>query len=299
MTLGSYAFMMLLSAIVNLLSLHKKQPWLYWATVAVALGVVLDMNICVADWLVDAGADMRKSDKSWNWELRWEGGQWMTFIIACKGCETGVWFAFTGMWMVVLAHIFLKRGKLTPDFSKVNPVAGLRPLFALFGTLMCLAGMVMVAVENHKKNDANKARFGMDVGTYKDNGAQETYDVFQTFVGALFIYWGYLASNNRVGVAGLCMHFGVVNRLLGATGKADRSNAQIAGIFVLTWGARIWNVFLKWYGQMGFTALLGAAFHTYDYKQGLDAVFFWACLQLATQTPFTTCEGKGSFLAFV
>eukprot|EP00662_Eupelagonemidae_sp_cell21_P002073 gene2073-36124_t len=43
---------------------------------------------------------------------------------------------------------------------------------------------------------------------------------------------------------------------------------------------------------MGFTALLGAAFHTYDYKQGLDAVFFWACLQLATQTPFTTCEGK-------
>eukprot|EP00662_Eupelagonemidae_sp_cell21_P002074 gene2074-36125_t len=210
-------------------------------------------------------------------------------------------------------HIFLKRGKLTPDFSKVNPVAGLRPLFALVGTLMCLAGMVMVAVENHKKNDANKARFGMDVGTYKDNGAQETYDVFQTFVGALFIYWGYLASNNRVGVAGLCMHFGVVNRLLGATGKvdfigacpymwatapegihnntdavvragyilllagmllaavsllnidgakADRSNAQIAGLF-------------KWYGQMGFTALLGAAFHTYDYKQGLDAVFFW------------------------
>lgn len=50
---------------------------------------------------------------------------------------------------------------------------------------------------------------------------------------------------------------------------------------------------------MGLTALLGVAFHTFDYKQGLDAVFFWTCLQLASQTPFTTCEVPGSFHAFV
>merc|ERR1719262_2121287 len=84
---------------------------------------------------------------------------------------------------------------------------------------------------------------------------------------------------------------------LGAA-KADRSTAQIAALIVLTCVAWLWSA-EKWYGQMGFTALLGAAFHTYDYKQGLDAVFFWACLQLATQTPFTTCEVKGEFNAFV
>eukprot|EP00662_Eupelagonemidae_sp_cell21_P053063 gene53063-40549_t len=97
------------------------------------------------------------------------------------------------MWLVALAHIFLKKGKLAPDFSKVAP-NGVRPLFGLLGTLMCLAGMLMVAIKNHKRNDANKARFGQEVGKYKDVGAQEVYDVFQTFIGALFLYWGYRAQ---------------------------------------------------------------------------------------------------------
>lgn len=50
---------------------------------------------------------------------------------------------------------------------------------------------------------------------------------------------------------------------------------------------------------MGFTALMAAAFHTFNYRQGLDAVFFWAVLQIPSQTPFTTCEGRDTSHAFV
>lgn len=270
-----------------------------------------------------------------------------------KACEVGVWMGFFGMWFVVLAHIFLKKGNKSPDFSKLNPMNGLRPTFGLFGFLMCFAGMIMVAAKNHKKNDENKAIFGADVGKYKDLGAQEVYDVFHTWVGSALVLWAFVAGNNRIGVAGLSFYFSVYNRLLGtakadgkvafigacpwrysslasfgihnntdatvragfillfvgslltvaallnlAAPKIEASRQQICSIFVLACVAWMWSA-SKWYGQMGLTALLGATFHTFEYKHGLDAVFFWACLQLASQTPFTSCEGLGDFKTFV